>query len=65
MGVTRELAPVLIRQLLHSYWLRATAGIVVPHHAIRPTGTAISFIRSCLPEGLNISFVLKEIVEQL
>ena len=40
MGVTRELAPVLIRQFLHSYWSRATAETVVPHHAIRATRTA-------------------------
>ena len=25
MGVTRDLAAVLIRQFLHSYWSRATA----------------------------------------
>ena len=35
MGVTRKLAPVFIRQFLHSYWSRATAETVVPHHAIR------------------------------
>ena len=48
MGVTRDLAPVLIRQFLHSYWSRATAETVVPHHAIRAQH---SLIRSCLPEG--------------
>ena len=35
MGVTRELAPVLIRQFLHSYWSRATTGTACHHHAIR------------------------------
>ena len=43
MGVTRELAPVLIRQFLHSYWSRATAETVVPHHAIRATRTAFPY----------------------
>ena len=50
MGVTRLLAHVLIRQFLRSYWSRATAGKVVPHHAICATPTAFPF-RSCLPEG--------------
>ena len=40
MGMTREHAPVLIRQFLHSYWSRATAETVVPHHVIRVTRTA-------------------------
>ena len=35
MGVTRVLAPVLIRQFLHSYWSRATAETAVPHRATR------------------------------
>ena len=43
MGVTRDLAPVLIRQFLHSYWSRATAETVVPHHAIRATRTAFPY----------------------
>ena len=43
MGVTRELAPVLRRQFLNSYWLRATAGTAVPHHAIRATRTAFPY----------------------
>ena len=30
MSVTREFAPVLIRQFLHSYWSRATAETIVP-----------------------------------
>ena len=34
MGVTRELAPVLLRQFLQSYWSRATAETVVPHHIV-------------------------------
>ena len=43
MGVTRDLAPVLIRQFLHSYWSRATAETVVPHYAIRATRTAFPY----------------------
>ena len=43
MGVTREFAPVLIRQFLHSYWSRATAETVVPHHAIRATRSAFPY----------------------
>ena len=69
MGVTREFAPVLIRQFLHSYWSRATAETVVPHHSI--CGRAQhSLIRSCLPESLDWAspfhswrgVVLKEII---
>ena len=37
MGVTRELAPVLIRQFLHFYWSSATAATVGSHYAIRIT----------------------------
>ena len=48
MDVTREHTPVLIRQFIHSYWSRATAETVVPHHKIRAQH---SFIRSCLLEG--------------
>ena len=48
MGMTRELAPTLIRQFLDSYWSRATTETVVPHHTIRAQH---SLIRSCLPEG--------------
>ena len=43
MGVTRDLAPVLLSQFLHSYWSRATAETVVPHHAIRATRTAFPY----------------------
>ena len=43
MGVTRALAPVRIRQFLHSYWSRATAETVVPHHAIRASRTAFPY----------------------
>ena len=43
-GFTRELAPVLIRQILHSYWsTRATAKTVLPHHVIRATRTALPY----------------------
>ena len=48
MGVTRDLAPVLIRQFLHSYWKRTMAETDVLNHAIRAQH---SLIRSCLPEG--------------
>ena len=37
-----RVTPVLIRQFLHTYWSRATAGTVVPHHAIRAMHAAIS-----------------------
>ena len=68
MGMTRELAPTLIRQFLHSFWSRATAETVVPHHIAQH-----SLIRSCLPEGGGGPYhfhswrgvVLKEIIEQL
>ena len=43
MGVTRELAPVLRGQFLHSYWSRATAGTAVPHDTIRATQTAFPY----------------------
>ena len=43
MGLTRDLAPVLIRQFLHSYCWREKAETVVPHHAIRATRTAFPF----------------------
>ena len=43
IGMTRKLAPVLIRQFLHSYWSRAMAETVVPHHAIRATGTTFPY----------------------
>ena len=43
MGVTRALAPVRIRQFLHSYWWRATSGTAVPHHAIRGTPTSFPY----------------------
>ena len=43
MGVTRELAPVLIGQFIHSYWSRATAETVGPHHKIRAVRTAFPF----------------------
>ena len=72
MGVTRELAPVLIRQFLHSYWSRATAKLLcnITRYARRAQH---SLIRSCLPEGLDWALpfhswrgvVLKEIIEQL
>ena len=72
MGVIRELAPALIRQLLHSYWLRATAETVVPHHAIRATRTALPYKelftrgrRRALPFHSWRGVVLKEIIEQL
>ena len=70
MGVTRELAPVLIRQFLHSYWSRATAETVVPHHAIRATRTAFPY-KELFTRGPGLPFhswrgvVLKEIIEQL
>ena len=48
MGVTRDLAPILLRQFLHSYWSKATPETVVPHHAIHAQH---SLIRSCSPEG--------------
>ena len=54
MDLTRKLAPVLIRQLLHSYRWRATAETVMPHHAIRATRTAFPykelFTRGCCVE---------------
>ena len=72
MGVTHEFAPVLIRQFLHSYWSRATAEAVVPHHAIRTTRTAFPykelFTRGrwrALPFHSWRGVVLKEILEQL
>ena len=72
MGLTRELAPVLIRQFLHSYWSRATAETVVPHHAIRATRTAFPYKelftrgrRRDLPFHSWRGVVLKEIIEQL
>ena len=43
IGMTRKLAPVLIRQFLHSYWSRAMAETVVPHHAIRAMRTAFHY----------------------
>ena len=43
MGMTREHAPVLIRQFLHSYWSRATAETVVLHDALRVTRTAFPY----------------------
>ena len=55
MGVTRELAPVLIRQFLHSYWSRATAETVVPHHAIRATRTSF-FYKELLTRGRRRAF---------
>ena len=71
MGVTRELAPVLIRQFLHSYWSRATAETVVPHHAIRATRTAFPYKelftrgrRRALPFHSWRGVVLKEIIER-
>ena len=39
MGVTRE----LIKQFPHSYWSRAMARTVVPHHVIRATRTAFPY----------------------
>ena len=70
-GMTRE----LIRQFLHSYWSRATARTVVPHHAIRATRTAFpNFVYPRAAEGLTIilipfhswrGVVLKEVIEQL
>ena len=52
MGVTCELAPVLIRKFLHSYWSRATAGTVVPHHAI----CLGKIIKNQVSAGLNHYF---------
>ena len=72
MGVTLELAPVSIRQFLHSYWSRAMAKTVVPHHVIRATCTAFPYKelftrgrRSALPFHSWRGVVLKEIIEQL
>ena len=76
MGVTRELAVCALRQFLHSYWSIATAGTVVPHHAIsRDMRDALSIpLKVVYPrasEGLTISVyslrgvVWKEIIEQL
>ena len=48
MGVTHELAPVLIRQFLHSYWSRATAKTVVPHQATRATRQHSLITKTCL-----------------
>ena len=55
MCVTRELAPVLIRQFLHSYWSRANGWNSCA--TSRDTCDAHSnlLIRSCLLEGLTIS----------
>ena len=64
MGVSRELAPVLMRQFLHSYWLRATAWTVVPHHAIRATRTGFPY-KGLFTRGRRRGVVLKEIIEQL
>ena len=72
MGVTRNFAPVIIRQFRHSYWLRATAGTVVPHHAIRSKPTAFPYKelftrgrRRAVPFHSWRDVVLKEIIEQL
>ena len=72
MGVTCELAPVLIRQFLHSYWSGAPAGTVVPHHAIGATPTAFPYKelftrgrRRALPFHSWRGVVFKEIIEQL
>ena len=72
MGVTRELAPVLIRQFLHSFLSRATAETVVPHHVIHATRIAFHnkelFARGwrrALPFHSWRGVVLKEIIEQL
>ena len=73
MGVTRNLAIVLIiRQFLHSYWSRAMAETVVPHHAIRTTRTAFPYKelftrgrRRALPFHSWRGVVLKEIIKQL
>ena len=72
MDVTRELAPVIIRQFLHSYWSRATAETVVPHHTMRATRTAFPYKelftrgwRRALPFHSLRGVVLKEIIEQL
>ena len=72
MGVTRKLAPVLIRQFLHSYCSRATAETVVPYDAIRGTHTAFPYKelftrrrRRALPFYSWRGVVLKEIIEQL
>ena len=43
MGVTREVAPVIIRQFLHSYWSRATAGTVLPHQVTCVTRTSFPY----------------------
>ena len=72
MGVTPELAPVPIRQFLHSCWARATAETVVPHHVIRATRTAFPYKelftrgrQRALPFHSWRGVVLKEIIEQL
>ena len=48
MGAACDLAPVLIRQFLHSYWSRTTAEQCATS---RDTRDAHSIIMSCLPEG--------------
>ena len=43
MGVTPALAPVRIRQFLHSYWSKAMAETVMQHNAIRAPRTAYPY----------------------
>ena len=59
MGVTREGAPVLIRQFIHSYWSRATAGTPVPHYA---WCACRSPYKKFLPKGLIYHFIAGEVL---
>ena len=69
MGVARDLAPVFIRQFLHSFWSRATAGTVLCHITRYARRAQYFLTGGCLPKGggglyhfIAGGVVLKEII---
>ena len=65
----KELAPVLIRQFIHSYWPKAMAGTPVPHPRFTRDAHANVRIRSfhqrALPFHSWRGVLSKEIIEQM